>query len=215
MEHGCLIFTSSTKSLLWVPGPKQEYSKMWLWLTNTYGRTPSGDTANEKWWAFHQGTPKRKIFGNKKSPGVKDMACLFLIVQWRNKVLGKPPGWQLWDFSGAFCLSVALETSVKIVPRKSAPANSGGNSQSCPYWTHRVLWLTIGQRGLRDISTGRGGWMQRFQSCGWEEREPWGSNIPQISPQGDGMYTWWLGFLCHRWISKMRNTALKTCVQAL
>lgn len=26
------------------------------------------------------------------------------------------------------------------------------------------------------------------QSCGWEEREPWGSNIPQISPQGDGMY---------------------------
>lgn len=211
MEHGCLTFTSSTKV----------YSESQVLCRNIQRcdqdwQHVCPQRGHSQWevMGFSSGNTKEEdLWEQEKSPGVKDMACLFLIVQWRTRSR-KTARMTTMRLIRAFCLSAALETSVKIVPRKSAPAKSGGNSELslldplgyCDWPLAREDWETSaleeadGCNGSRAVA---------------EKKESPGGVIFLKSVLRVMGCTWWLGFLCHRWISKMRNTALKTCVQAL
>lgn len=77
-----------------------------------------------------------------------------------------------------------------------------------------VLWLGVGQRRLRNISTEEADGCSSSRAVA-EKKENAGGVIFLKSVLRVMGCAWWLGFLCHRWVSKMRNMALETCVQAL
>ena len=162
---------------------------------------------------FSSGNTRKEDLGEQeKSPGVKDVACVLPHCPEEDKLEENHQD-DDYETYRSF-LSLCSSREVKIVPRKSTPVESGGNSELSPLDSPGHCELATGQRGLRNSSTGRGGWMQQRQSCGWGEGSPGGVTVLKSVLRVMGR-AWWLGFLCHRRVSEMRNTALHTCVQAL